>query len=1256
MTTTSVTFTLNGEQHTVDVSTTTGLEITSTLNDYIRQQTTLTGTKRSCGEGGCGACMVMLKTGTKGGVAINSCLRPLLTCNGQDFVTIEGIGSQTKGYQPIQTKCASSGGSQCGFCSPGFAMSMYSLLSNSSTTPQHLRVDEALQGNICRCTGFRPILQSFYDAPPPANEVESKLSAPCLPLQLTSGATWIDVSTEQQLSALLLQYSKQTPPPKDVMLVGARTSFGIWKTRSPDVYLHIAKVGSLKNLSRDSTTNNWEIGTAVPIQQVINYLGTFTGVGCNHIPQVVSHLGKVAAEPIRNVATIGGNIMLTHLHQHATDGTNFAYSDVTTLLYGYGATLKIHDAVAGVTKEVSFDEFYATDMTYCYLVSIIIPASTDVSQFKSFRIAARNGLSHPYAVASIKCNVVNGVINGGVNVVLGGIANRPAQYLQTATAMLNMNITDISKFRSVCGVLQGEAVPTPVEGRVSFRNSVVVSFLYKFFLSLQTSLPAKLQNEALSWFPRQAITASAKYSSDPTMFPITKPEPNIDALRQVGGEVQYIDDLETGSQTMHLAVVLSSKVGKFSFDTTKAKGMSGFIGFYQAKDMTELFNDAVLQGPVVAESKSEYVDQIIAVVAAQTAIQATDIARAVDVTYTSVKQPIISVDQAVEHRSFHFQIDPPHVHKGDASKAISNSPHKVTSKSYCAQQYHFHMETQSCMAKVNSSGKGIHVYVSTQAPSLCAAQVQAATGLLSGDVTVETPRCGGGYGGKLFNSFKGACITAALTKQFRKPSKMVMALEENMRNMGTRFDWRFDYSVGFQDDGTITGVEATFYTNCGYFDIDASQSSGLVMSAFDNCYNIPNWKVEHRLCKTDVPPGTSMRGPGYVPGVYFIESIIDRVSSELNITPDAVRQKNFYKPGDVTPYGMTLSQFSNMDTLFSDLKQTYGNIRKSADAFNAANLFTKKGVCMVPVKYGMNWANLEGLYSFMVDINIQADASIAMTASGVELGQGLAVKVSQVISHQLGAPQSLITNDATSTKVVNDIGSLTAYSTTSELCCAAALNACAELNKVLAPVRKSLPPTATWTDVVKQAITMGVKLHAKASSKDKPTIHKPDQYNSYCAAVIEVQLDTLTGEIKLPSINIAYDAGKSINPMVDRGQVEGAFMQGLGYVLTEEISRNPTTGVRTARNTWEYHVPSVADTPENWSTLLTNITNPDGILSSKATGEPTVCLGAGVAFAVADAIRASGEKTYTASSIPIPVADRMLGCNPTMDFQKFVFQ
>jgi xanthine dehydrogenase/oxidase len=361
-----------------------------------------------------------------------------------------------------------------------------------------------------------------------------------------------------------------------------------------------------------------------------------------------------------------------------------------------------------------------------------------------------------------------------------------------------------------------------------------------------------------------------------------------------------------------------------------------------------------------------------------------------------------------------------------------------------------------------------------------------------------------------------------------------------------------------------------------------------------------------------------VRGPGWIPANFFTEHIAEHAASALGVAPDTFKQANFYQKGQVTPSGTKLTYW-NIDVIYSQIKTTsdYDARVLAVQAYNAANQWTKRGIAISPVRFGLGWKGAK--YSCLV--SILGDGSVDVTHAGVEIGQGVDTKVAQTVAYLLGIPLNQINVKRHTSQVTPNVSG-TGGSITSGLCSYAAYNACTELNTRLAPIKAQLGPTALWTQIVQKAISSGIFLSATGFESPQ-TAPNPSgvQYNSYAAGVTEVLVDVLTGEHQILRTDILFDAGKSLNPVVDIGQVEGGYVMGLGLFLTEEISYDPSNGLPYQYNTWEYKPLTAFDIPLDLRvSLLKNSINPVGFLSSKASGEPPLALGSGALIAIQHAL------------------------------------
>lgn len=1270
---TAVTVTINNKVHVIDPSKDSTVTPSTTLAQYIRANTRFTGLKTFCREGGCGACTVALsyvdsvtnKTVTR---AAHSCLRPILSCNNMTVTTNDGLGNARAGYNPIQTALAQHNGSQCGFCSNGFVMSMYAMQEQAAADGVQLTeldIEKQFDGNLCRCTGYRPILdamKTFATAPTsdghhghadgecgeddcrktgckrkgvfkdvedmadhiPLERREYKSQPPAAPprtnkkkLTLSAnGSVWQDCPTVQDLNFWLPWYKSQG---LDVMLTVSATSLGVYPS-NPTVRLNIAEIASFKTIV--SNASGILVGPSVPITDLINFADAYykansTDPKAAHLPQLVKHLHRVASVMIRNVGSVMGNISISLQHQSETD---FFCSDIATLFAGLGARFTVFDPSANaVAGTFSLPQLYTMDLSYKYVSSIFLPWAAANETFQSYKIAIRQVNSHALVNAAMRATVVGGAITAAT-IVYGGIWPRATHVASVETALVGLQLTDVDGFRTVASTLTAALTPAAFTGRIDFRRNTAVNYFYKFFLSLQkASLPASLQSATDCWLTRSVSSGTQAWQPDPNEYPVSIGMPKIEAIQQTSGHAVYTDDLASTPDTLYgyLVVARQSNCTLQSIDVSAAQAMPGFVAFYSAKDIPAGLNGWE-NGEIFSSGQINFYGQAVGVVLATTSQFAKEAADAVVVTYSNVQPSVVTVKDALAAKAL-YPAAPPPVTRGDVTTALAAAPKKVTDTVEIGYQYHFHLENH--ITYVIPREDVLEVHCATQMPVGVQMQVAAVTGLPASKVIVSVKRCGGGYGGKITNSLLGAAIAGFCSYQLQVPVKVMIDLQQTTSMLGCRGGKYMEYTVGFDNNGVISAMQATVTAAAGQNFQDEMGATFCTIASLDNAYMIPNVNFAGQMVKMNIPATGPVRGPGWVPAVQLMESVISRIASELNMAPEAVREANFFKKGDTTAAGMVL-RFWNMPEIWADLKQSANYTQRQADvaAFNAANRWRKRGLAMTPVRFGVGQAGA----NFGSLVTIYPDGTVGITHGGTEIGQGINTKVIQVAAYKLGLTKDqlgLITVNETCTRTIGGASNVTGGSVTSELCALSVMHACEELNRRLNPFRG---PNVTWQTLIGNASAAGVDLAVQGWTNAPPAGSGPFNYNSTSAALSEVELDVLTGQYEIRRVDIVFDCGISLNAMIDIGQVEGGFMFGVGYFLLEEVSWDPSSGQTQNGSTWEYKVPSAYDVPETFNvTLLKNAPNPLGVLGSKASGEPPVALASSVVQALESAITAA---------------------------------
>ncbi len=731
--------------------------------------------------------------------------------------------------------------------------------------------------------------------------------------------------------------------------------------------------------------------------------------------------------------------------------------------------------------------------------------------------------------------------------------------------------------------------------------------------------------------------------------------PHESAHLHVAGEAAYIDDLPELAGTLHCALGLSpvahGRLTGMSLETIRA--LPGVVAVLTAADIPGP-NDCgsiVHDDPILADTELRYLGQPVFAVIAQTRDAARRAAaRAKDVLQFETLPPVLTPQEA--HARGQYVLPPMHLARstrdGGARAAIDAAPHRLTGVFDVSGQEQFYLEGQISYA-IPVDGDGMKVYCSTQHPSEMQHLVAHALKLSAHHVQVECRRMGGGFGGKESQSAPFACIAAVAAQKLRRPVKLRLDRDDDFMITGRRHCFHYEYEVGYDDEGRVLGAEVTMVSRAGH----SADLSGPVMTRalchFDNAYWLPDVAMHGYSGKTNTQSNTAFRGFGGPQGAIAIENIVDSIARTLGRDPLDVRKVNFYGQGQATPYLQPVTD-NVIHELVGELeaRSAYRARREAVTAYNATSPVLKRGLALTPVKFGISF-NVKHFNQAGALVHVYYDGSILVNHGGTEMGQGLNTKVAQVVAHELGVGFARVRATATDTQKVANT-SATAASTGSDLNGKAAQDAARQIRERLAAnaaahhggdasaVRfandfvevggKRLPFSA----VVAQAYLDRVQLWSDGFYAT-PGLHwdrdklqgRPFYYFAYGAAVSEVVVDTLTGEWKLLRADVLHDVGKSLNPAVDIGQVEGAFIQGMGWLTMEELVWHPVTGKLTTHAPSTYKIPTANDCPPVFDVrLFENANVEDSIHRSKAVGEPPLLLPFSVFYAIRDAVSAVG--------------------------------
>lgn len=730
--------------------------------------------------------------------------------------------------------------------------------------------------------------------------------------------------------------------------------------------------------------------------------------------------------------------------------------------------------------------------------------------------------------------------------------------------------------------------------------------------------------------------------------------PHDSAAKHVSGTARYTDDIPELPRTLHAYALTSPHAHAkiLGIDFGKALQVSGVEAVLSVSDVPgENDIGPVFPGDFVfAPGRVEYVGQIVAAVAAVDVQTARRAAKLIEVEY-EVLEPVLDLQTAIDRD---LTVGPPlTMRQGDAAGAVAAAPHRLTGKFTIGGQDHFYLEGHIAYALPKEDGD-IHCFSSTQHPSEVQHLIARMLGRPDHAVVVEVRRMGGGFGGKETQPALIACIASLLADKTGRPVKYRLDRDDDMIITGKRHPFRADYSVGFDDDGMILGLDLDLYGDCG---MSADLSNAVVDRAMfhaDNCYYLPNARITGHRIKTNKVSNTAYRGFGGPQGMVAIEYIVDHIARTLGLDPMSVRERNHYGPPGSgrsrTPYHQDVRDFI-LPQLVSQITKTaeIAARRAEIDAFNAANSVLKRGMAYNPVKFGISFTATH-LNQAGALVHVYQDGSIQVNHGGTEMGQGVYQKVAQVVAEEFGVDIGRVRITATTTEKVPNT-SPTAASSGSDLNGWAARNACRAIRnrmiEYLCDSWKVAPESIvfeknsvrsgaremSFSELAKSVYMARISLSASGFYRTpkiwwdrKNATGRPFYYFAYGVAVTEVMIDTLTGEYRFLRADLLHDAGKSLNPAIDKGQLEGAYVQGLGWLTVEELVWDAKGALRThAPST--YKIPTSRDVPEVFNVALAEgvRAEEETIYRSKAVGEPPFMLGISGFLALKDAVGATAE-------------------------------
>lgn len=732
------------------------------------------------------------------------------------------------------------------------------------------------------------------------------------------------------------------------------------------------------------------------------------------------------------------------------------------------------------------------------------------------------------------------------------------------------------------------------------------------------------------------------------------------AAKQVAGRAVYVDDIPEPAGTLEAYVAQSREAHAriVRLDLSKVRSAPGVVAAIAAKDVPGVNDVGPVKkdDPIFADGLVQYRGQSIFAVAATSVDAARRAAALADVEYEPLPA-ILTVDEALAAKSYLLPSEK--MTRGDARQAIAAAPKRLSGRFEIGGQDHFYLEGQIALA-VPGEGGDMLVCSSTQHPSEVQHLVARALGRPDAAVTVEVRRMGGGFGGKETQPALFAAIAALLADQTGRPIKLRVDRDDDMIMTGKRHDFVIRYDVGYDAEGKILGVAFEQATRGGYSTDLTTAIADRAMFHADNCYWLPHFEVVSHRLKTNTVSNTAFRGFGGPQGMIGIEQVMDEIARALGKDPLEVRRINLYGKAEnnVTPFGQVVEDNVAPDIIDELARSSgYAARRRAVAEFNAASPIVKRGIALTPVRFGISFTATHFNQAGAL-IHVYQDGSVHLNHGGTEMGQGLFVKVAQVVATEFGIPLERIKVSATNTAKVPNT-SATAASSGSDLNGMAAQAAARTIRGRMAEVAASVWKVAaadivfaggrvrageqsmSFAELAKKTYMARVSLSSTGYYRtpkiayDRATFSgRPFFYFAYGAAVSEVEIDTLSGEHRVIRADILHDVGSSLNPAIDIGQIEGGYVQGVGWLTSEELVWDDKGRLMThAPST--YKIPACSDYPRDFrvAILSGNANREETIYRSKAVGEPPFMLGISAFYALRDAVAACGEP----------------GCRPPLD-------
>uniref|UniRef100_A0A2K6GUA9 aldehyde oxidase n=1 Tax=Propithecus coquereli TaxID=379532 RepID=A0A2K6GUA9_PROCO len=1042
---------------------------------YLRKVLRLTGTKYACGEGGCGACTVMVsrynaKTKTIHHFPATTCLVPICSLHGAAVTTVEGVGSIKTRIHPVQERLAKCHGMQCGFCSPGMVMSIYTLLRNHpEPTPE--QITEALGGNLCRCTGYRPIVESGKTfcaestvcqvkgsgkccLDPEERSFANRQEKICTKLYNEDEFQPFDPSQEPIFPPELIRMAED-PNKRKLTFQGERTTWISPVTlnnllelrtnfpKAPLVMGNTAVGPSIKfgnefhpvfisplGLPELHFVNTTDAGVTIGAGYSLAQLNDALCLIISEQPKektktcraLLKHLRTLAGAQIRNMATLGG---------HVVSRPN--YSDLNPILAAGNATINLisKDGQRQILLNGPFLERSpeANLKSEEIVLSVSIPYSTQWHFVSGLRLAQRqeNAFAIVNAGMSVKFEDGTNIIKE-LQMFYGSVGPTIVSASQSCKQLVGRQWDDQMLTDACRWVLDEIYIPPAAKGgMVEYKRTLIISLLFKFYLKVRQGLnkmvtgfllgPEKEVSEIEDSTFNHLCVDPYQHPQDPVGHPVMHQS----AIKHATGEAVFIDDMPPINQELFLAIVTSTRAHAkiISIDISEALALPGVVDVITAEDVPGDNNHH--REIIYAQNEVICVGQIVCTVAADTYAHAKEAAKKLKITYEDIEPKIITIES---HRACQH---------GEMVVVIKNMKSGVKLPRFESQlcevhvegQEHFYMETQTILAIPKREDKKMVLHLGTQFPTHVQEYVAATLNVPRSRIACHVKRAGGAFGGKVTKPALLGAVSAVITSHGTgRPIRFILERGDDMLITAGRHPLLGKYKIGFMNNGVIKAADVEYYVTGGCTPDESELVLEFIVLKSENAYYIPNFRCHGRPCKTNLPSNTAFRGFGFPQAMVVVEAYITAVASQCNLLPEEVKEINMLKRISKTAYKQTFNPEPLRRCWKECLEKSSFHARKlAAEEFNQKNYWKKRGLAVVPMKFtiGMPMAYYNQVSLGEVSFHpnpIYLDGSVLVTHGGCELGQGLHTKTIQVASRELNIPQSYIHLSETSTVTV----------------------------------------------------------------------------------------------------------------------------------------------------------------------------------------------------------------------------------------------